>query len=141
MADLYENIAKLCRNRGITGGRLCTELGFSRSTLSDLKAGRINSLSSQKLQKIADYFSVSVDTLLTGEEPALTPRDERDISRKLQQTLCQLESGQEGLMFDGEPMDDETRELLYISLKNSLELSKRMAKQKYTPKKYRGGGQ
>ena len=130
MADLYENIAKLCRNRGITGGRLCTELGFSRSTLSDLKAGRINSLSSQKLQKIADYFSVSVDTLLTGEEPVLTPRDERDISRKLQQTLCQLESGQEGLMFDGEPMDDETRELLYISLKNSLELSKRMAKQK-----------
>lgn len=141
MADLYENIAKLCRSHGITGGRLCTELGFSRSTLSDLKAGRINSLSSQKLQKIADYFSVSVDTLLTGEEPVLTPRDERDISRKLQQTLCQLESGQEGLMFDGEPMDDETRELLYISLKNSLELSKRMAKQKYTPKKYRGGGQ
>ena len=141
MADLYENIAKLCRNHGITGGRLCTELGFSRSTLSDLKARRINSLSSQKLQKIADYFSVSVDTLLTGEEPVLTPRDERDISRKLQQTLCQLESGQEGLMFDGEPMDDETRELLYISLKNSLELSKRMAKQKYTPKKYRGGGQ
>lgn len=141
MADLYKNIAKLCRNHGITGGRLCTELGFSRSTLSDLKAGRINSLSSQKLQKIADYFSVSVDTLLTGEEPVLTPRDERDISRKLQQTLCQLESGQEGLMFDGEPMDDETRELLYISLKNSLELSKRMAKQKYTPKKYRGGGQ
>lgn len=141
MADLYENISKLCRNHGITGGRLCTELGFSRSTLSDLKAGRINSLSSQKLQKIADYFSVSVDTLLTGEEPVLTPRDERDISRKLQQTLCQLESGQEGLMFDGEPMDDETRELLYISLKNSLELSKRMAKQKYAPKKYRGGGQ
>ena len=141
MADLYENIAKLCRNHGITGGRLCTELGFSRSTLSDLKAGRINSLSSQKLQQIADYFSVSVDTLLTGEAPVLTPRDERDISRKLQQTLCQLESGQEGLMFDGEPMDDETRELLYISLKNSLELSKRMAKQKYTPKKYRGGGQ
>ena len=141
MADLSENISKLCQNHGITGGRLCTELGFSRSTLSDLKAGRINSLSSQKLQKIADYFSVSVDTLLTGEAPVLTPRDERDISRKLQQTLRQLESGQEGLMFDGEPMDDETRELLYISLKNSLELSKRMAKQKYTPKKYRGGGQ
>ena len=34
-------------------------------------------------------------------------------------------------------IDDETRELLYISLKNSLELSKRIAKQKYTPKKYR----
>ena len=67
MADLYENIAKLCRNRGITGGRLCTELGFSRSTLSDLKAGRINSLSSQKLQKIADYLEVTTDSLLCNE--------------------------------------------------------------------------
>ncbi|WP_278278778.1 hypothetical protein [Butyricicoccus sp. OF10-2] len=40
-------------------------------------------------------------------------------------------------MFDGEPIDDETRELLRISLQNQLEISKRIAKQKFTPKKYR----
>lgn len=138
MASLYENILALCQQAGITGGKLCSELGFSRSTLSDLKAGRVVSLSSAKLQKIAEYFGVPVDSLLgTGAGQALTPRDERDISRKLEETLRQLEGGQDGLMFDGEPIDDETRELLYISLKNSLELSKRIAKQKYTPKKYR----
>lgn len=138
MASLYENIMRLCQRAGITGGKLCSELGFSRSTLSDLKAGRVASLSSAKLQKIAEYFNVPVDFLLGGGHPwALTSRDERDISRRLEETLLQLESGQEGLMFDGEPIDDETRELLYISLKNSLELSKRIAKQKYTPKKYR----
>ena len=40
-------------------------------------------------------------------------------------------------VFDGEPIDDETRELLRISLQNQLEISKRIAKQKFTPKKYR----
>lgn len=138
MAELYENILKLCQQAGITGGKLCQDLGFSRSTLSDLKSGRISSLSSQKLQRIAEYFTVPVDALLSGKSSAgLTARDERDISKKLQETLHQLEHGQEGLMFDGEPIDDETRELLYISLKNSLEISKRIAKQKYTPKKYK----
>lgn len=138
MASLYENILTLCQQAGITGGKLCSELGFSRSTLSDLKARRVVSLSSAKLQKIAEYFGVPVDSLLgSGAGQPLTPRDERDISRKLEETLRQLEGGQDGLMFDGEPIDDETRELLYISLKNSLELSKRIAKQKYTPKKYR----
>ena len=104
--------------------------------LSDLKSGRITSLSTARLEKIAEYFDVSVDELL-GRDTGLNARDKLDISRRLEATLRRLESGQEGLMFDGEPMDDETRELLYISLKNSLEVSKRMAKQKYTPKKYR----
>ncbi len=40
-------------------------------------------------------------------------------------------------MFDGEPMDDMTRELLETSIRNSLEMAKKIAKQKYTPKKYR----
>lgn len=138
MASLYENIMQLCQKAGITGGKLCSELGFSRSTLSDLKSGRVASLSSAKLQKIAEYFGVSVDALLgSGQPRALNSRDERDISRRLEETLHQLEGWQEGLMFDGEPIDDETRELLYISLKSSLEVSKRIAKQKYTPKKYR----
>ncbi len=40
-------------------------------------------------------------------------------------------------MFDGEPLDDETRQLLRQSLQSQLEMTKRLAKQKYTPKKYR----
>ena len=136
MSELYENIMKLCQLEGITGGKLCGDLGISRSMLSDLKSGRITSLSTARLEKIAEYFDVSVDELL-GRDTGLNARDKLDISRRLEATLRRLESGQEGLMFDGEPMDDETRELLYISLKNSLEVSKRMAKQKYTPKKYR----
>ena len=93
------------------------------------------------MQKIADYFGVSVDYLLgkpvqKETPPALTKKDERDIERKLAETLNALDSA-DGLMFDGEPLDDITRELLETSLRNSLEMAKKIAKQKYTPKKYR----
>ena len=40
-------------------------------------------------------------------------------------------------MFSGEPLGDETRELLKASLENSIRIAKINAKQKFTPKKYR----
>lgn len=71
------------------------------------------------------------------ETPILTQKDERDISKRLDQTLSDLENAQGALMFDGEPLDDVTKELLIASLHKDLEMGKRIAKQKFTPKKYR----
>ena len=68
---------------------------------------------------------------------ALNKKDEKDIAKRLEQTLDQLESDQDGLMFSGEPLDDQTRELLKASLQNSITIAKINAKQKFTPKKYR----
>ena len=61
---------------------MCADLGISRGNISDLKMGRIESLSADKLAKIATYFKVSVDYLLTGEETkkAPTPEGERKVS-------------------------------------------------------------
>lgn len=88
----------------------------------------------------AEKLNVPLSALIgdvSSDQSILTEKDERDISKKLQQTLDQLEASQDGLMFDGEPLDDETKELLAISLRNSMELGKKIAKQKFTPKKYR----
>ena len=109
-----------------------------------------------RLEIIADFYNVDMDFLLgksdiknktkllerQKEQPAnslppLSPRDKRDIAKKLEETLDLLENSNDGLMFDGEPLDDETRELLRASLQNQLEMTKRLAKQKFTPKKYR----
>ena len=79
-------------------------------------------------------FLLSMDQ---KETPVLTKRDERDIAKRLDMILGDLGDAEASLMFDGEPIDDETRELLRISLQNQLEISKRIAKQKFTPKKYR----
>lgn len=66
----------------------------------------------------------------------LTEKDEKDIAKDLERILADLESN-EALAFHGEPMDEETKRLFAISLENSLRLAKEMAKQKYTPKKFR----
>ena len=68
MGTLYERIISLCKEKGITGGKLCTDLSMSKGTLTDLKMGRQTGISAVKAQKIASYFGVSVGYLLGEEE-------------------------------------------------------------------------
>ena len=137
MATVYEMIESLSRERGITGSKMCDDLGISRSTMTELRKGRAKTMNLEKAGKIADYFGVSTDYLLgKATSAALTRKDERDIEKRLQETLSQLEGEQGGLMFSGAPLDDDTKELLILSLRNSMEIAKHAAK-KYTPKKYR----
>lgn len=98
--------------------------------------------SGDKIQKVADYFDVSTDYLLGRTDKKnyyeLTEKDEKDIQVILQGMIDDLSSNG-ALSFskeDGE-MDEATRELLIMSLENSLHIAKREAKKKFTPKKYR----
>lgn len=80
MGKLYDNIIALCEQRGIKGGKMCTDIGMSKGILTDLKMGRQTGISAANAQKIAAYFGVSVGYLL-GEETKKTPTasGERDI--------------------------------------------------------------
>lgn len=69
MGNLYEIIVGLCNERGITQYRMCKDAGVARSTMTELKSGRTQSLSAETLQKIAGYFHVPVDFLLDLGEP------------------------------------------------------------------------
>jgi len=120
MSELYNKIASLCAEKGITVTELCRQCKISRASLSDLKVGRKKNLSTKNLSKIADYLNVPIEFLLNMEQketPVLTRRDERDIAKRLDMILGDLGDAEASLMFDGEPIDDETRELLRISLK------------------------
>ena len=93
MSDLYSNIHALCEKEGIKDGTLCANIGIRRSFLSELKAGRTKSLSTEVLSKIAAYFNVSVDYLLTGnqkENPPQQPQSEVDVA--LERIRRKLES-------------------------------------------------
>lgn len=80
MAEMYEIIDQLLSERGITGAQLSAELGMSRSFMTELRKGRAKSIKLETAQKIADYFSVSLD-YLTGEETEKAPTvtDERKV--------------------------------------------------------------
>ena len=68
MSTLYKNIVALCKEKGIKGGKMCTDIGISKGTLTDLKMGRRTGVSALTAQKIASYFGVSVGYLLGEEE-------------------------------------------------------------------------
>ncbi len=68
MATLYETLDLLCKEKGVKGGRMCTDLGISKSLMTDLKNGRKKGVNAETAQKIANYFGVSVGYLLGEEE-------------------------------------------------------------------------
>ncbi|MEG2383509.1 MAG: S24 family peptidase [Oscillospiraceae bacterium] len=68
MNKLYETIDELCKERKITITEMCRGAQISRGNLSDLKMGRQSGLSATNVNKLANYFSVSVDFLLGGNK-------------------------------------------------------------------------
>lgn len=60
-----DRIKELCAKNKISVNKLETDLGFGTGYVSKLDKSTPNTA---KIQKIADYFNVSIDYLLTGEE-------------------------------------------------------------------------
>ena len=114
MNEIYDRYKTIRDSRNIKDSQVAKETGITKSTFSEWKSGKYTP-KQDKLQKIADFFGVTIDYLMTGTEdttkeyPQLNARDERDISRRLEQTLSDLEGQQGALMFDGAPLDDETK--------------------------------
>ena len=68
MSFLSDRIDGLCKQRGITGYRLCKDIGISPNTLTELRANRRQGVSAENASKIADYLGVSVNYLLGLED-------------------------------------------------------------------------
>lgn len=64
---MYEIFERLCKERGVTPYRVSEATGIKTSSLSGWKAGKFTP-KQEKLKKIADYFGVSIEYLMTGEE-------------------------------------------------------------------------
>ncbi|MBD8028192.1 helix-turn-helix transcriptional regulator [Ureibacillus sp. Re31] len=138
---VFERVKKLCDERKISINDLENSLGYSKNTLYRLKT---QTPGADKLKAIADHFDVSTDYLLGRTDKKryydLTEKDERDIEKDLERILNSAESDLGLASFDGrvlDEMDQEDRELYITSLRNALRLHKRLAKKKFTPKKYR----
>jgi transcriptional regulator with XRE-family HTH domain len=75
MCTIYNNIKSLCDERGVKPGRMCVELGMSKSILTGLKNGTKKNIQTDTAQKIADYFGVTVDRVLGAEKETAVPKD------------------------------------------------------------------
>ena len=138
---MYEVFEQLLQKYGITAYKVSKDTGITQSTLSDWKRGR-STPKTDNMKKIADYFGVSVEYLMTGiEEPkekeiTLTPKDERDIAKDLNSIMEKLRNGENGpASFDGAEIPEETQELFAQQLDIVLHHLKKINKEKYNPYK------
>jgi transcriptional regulator with XRE-family HTH domain len=134
-----ERLKRLREDRKLSQQQLADRLNINRSTYARYELGQTQP-DYETLQRLADFYEVSVDYLFGRENnnnlPELTAKDKKDIAKQLERILEAMDSDT-GLAFDGEPMDEETKELVKTAIKSNLELTKQLAKQKFTPKKYR----
>lgn len=72
---VFERIENLRKSNKISQGKLEKELGFSNGSISKWKTSMPTT---ERLQKIADYFGVTIDYLMTGKEST----DSRDTDEK-----------------------------------------------------------
>lgn len=135
--NLLERIKELCKNRSISVSRLEEELGFPRNTIYQWKN---RTPGTEKLSMVADYFNVTIDYLLgRTNTPQFTRKDEKDIQHMLDDMINGL-SDKNSLAYmknGGEELDEEAAELLRDSLERTARRAKILAKEKFTPKKYR----
>lgn len=133
----FEIIKKLAKQHDKSLQQVAEDLNFSKNLFyrwktSDPKA--------KDLAKVADYFGVTTDYLLgRTKTPQFTSKDERDIQKKLTEMINGLsdDSSLAYLNNGGTEIDEEDAELIRSALERTLRRSKLLAKEKFTPKKYR----
>lgn len=95
------------------------------------------------ISKVSDIFNVSTDYLLGNTTSKrkyydLTEKDEKDeknIEKTLEKLVEELDNGLYSK--DMEEYDEDSRALLINALSMGLNIAKKEAKRKFTPKKYR----
>lgn len=138
---MYEIFVKLLEQYGVTAYKVSKATGIAGSTFTDWKNGR-SAPKQDKLQKIADYFGVTIDYLMTGrEEPKekateLTLKDERDIAKDLDRIMGEIRKGDNGpLYYNGVEIDEASLSLLQNAIEYALRETKKENKVKYNPHK------
>lgn len=134
---MKERVKELCKMKGVSMNTAEKEIGVAKGYISKLGKSNPNMTT---LQKIADYFGVSIDYLMASKEdqPAetmISQRNERDIKTILSNTEQLLK--QDGLMFDGEPASQEAIDSILSAMRIGMEIASEKNRQRFTPKKYK----
>ncbi|MEK3787601.1 helix-turn-helix domain-containing protein [Paenibacillus sp. FSL K6-1230] len=134
---MYEIFEKLLKERNVTAYRVAKETGITTATLTSWKQGKYTP-KQEKLQKIADYFGVSLDFLLgTAESDKsteelqypewATPKDVRDFKTILEED--------QPVMFDGIPISEDDKEKIKRVMEAMFWDAKKKNKETYGRKK------
>ncbi len=109
--------------KGFSLQKLADLTGLSKSTLQRYETGTTKKIPIQAVNKIQTVLGISLT------ETRLQAEDEIDISNAFRRFIKDL-TNNEALMFDGDALDEETRQLLIESLRNSIRVAKVISKRR-----------
>jgi plasmid maintenance system antidote protein VapI len=146
-----EIIEQLIDETGLSKKAFAEQIGLPPTTLRSMLQRGVGKASVDNVIKVCKGLGITTEELeemAKGEKlhksedelPELNEKDERDIQKELQRMIEGVSTNSGYAAFDGETLeeiDEEDRELLINSLEQSLRIAKRLAKQKFTPKKHR----
>ena len=140
--NIGHRIKSLRKYQGLTQKELAEKVHKSPQVISNWERGYTPNITNEDIVNLATALNVKVSDIVSSSNddtradlPPLTPRDERDIAKDLETMLAELDTS---AAFGGNlTPDGEDLELLKSSLTQAMTLAKRVAKQKFTPKKYR----
>lgn len=126
-----QRIKLLRKEKKLTQQNLADFLEVRRSTYGEYERGKIMP-PYDKIQRLAEYFSVSVDYLMgatnfkTLDEKidTIAKRDITDIKQALNLLIEELEEDNTIVKFDGLELSQETKQLFISSLKTTIQLGK-----------------
>lgn len=102
----FDNFVRLCEQKGVKPSRALTEAGVPKSAYSywrtEAGAGNDAKPTNQNAVKLAQYFNVTVDYLLTGSQKENPP----------QQPQSEVDAAVERIRIKLESMPKEQREAL-----------------------------
>lgn len=144
-----ETLKRLRLEKGLTQGDLAKYSGLKQSSIAMYETGKRNP-KIDVLERLADFFNVDIDYLMgktdkttkvivTKPEPQksdglpdLNARDEREIERDLEDMMHSVSTA----AYEGNTDAQEDVEAFKATLKAAMIQAKRIAKKKYTPRKY-----
>ena len=85
----FDRFEDLCKQKGVSKQRACIDCGLSRTAWNKWKAGAIPN--GDAVQSLADYFGVTTDYLLTGEETKKAPTQEGERPKSKLRSIARLE--------------------------------------------------
>lgn len=137
------HLRELRTQKGLTQAELSKALQVSASSIGMYEQGR-REPDNETLGRIANFFHVSTDYLLgRTDEPhttvkgapsaGLTQKEEREIEQDLEDMINSMASA----AYESDNGEQEDIEALQATLRAAMIQAKRIAKKKYTPRKYR----
>ena len=141
MTALSEMLYDLRKQKNIAQKDIAQALNISNASYNMYEKGK-REPNIYMLQRMAAYFDVSLDYLMTGKNepkekaPELTAREERDIKKDLDSLREKLENKELGpAAYDGEDIPDEDVDLFLGQVELMLRRLKVKNKAKYNPNK------